>query len=105
MIHDSGFMIHNMYTAFWASFFVHTDEFYAKLQASSKFPILRFINKVLYVIKKTIHPFSTAVAELYGLAEMIVVGRWVEAQGYVVLAQKHISTTAPEHLATSSTTC
>ncbi len=43
-------------------------------------------------MKKKTHPFSTALCELYGLVEMLIVGKWVEAQGYVIL-----STKAPKH--------
>jgi hypothetical protein len=42
----------------------------------------------LYKIKKKTHPYSTALAELYGLVEMLTVGRWIEAQGYIILAKK-----------------
>lgn len=90
MIADAGFEIHDMRTAFWASFFVHPDEFHPVLNATDqhRFFFLRITNKMLYWIKKKTHPFSTAAAELYGLVEMYVFGRRVEAQGYVVLAKK-----------------
>jgi ubiquinone/menaquinone biosynthesis C-methylase UbiE len=88
MIERAGFEIKTMRTAFWASFLVHPDEFYEKLQGQKKFFVLKIINKILYVLKKKTHPFSTAAAELYGLVEMYVLGRWVEAQGYIVLARK-----------------
>ncbi len=107
----AGFQIKKMYSAFWASFLVHPDEFYHALQRhperspqggvegslSSRdvsallnmtIRILKFINKVLYKIKKKLHPYSTALCELYGLVEMYLVGRFVEAQGYVILAKK-----------------
>lgn len=87
-IEAAGFDIKKMYSAFWASFFVHPDEFYEKIQKQNKFMILKFINKILYKIKKKLHPYSTALCELYGLIEMYLVGRWVEAQGYAVLAKK-----------------
>ena len=84
----AGFEIEKMYSAFWASFFVHPDEFYEKLQKQNKFYILKFINKILYKIKKKLHPYSTAFSELYGLVEMYLVGRWVEVQGYIILGKK-----------------
>ena len=87
-IEAAGFEIKKMYSAFWASFLVHPDEFYEKLQAQEKFPVLRLINKILYKVKKKLHPYSTAWSELYGLVEMYLVGKWVEAQGYVILAKK-----------------
>ena len=88
LLERSGFHIQTMMSAFWASFLVHPDEFYEKLQAQKKFPILRAVNKMLFIIKKKTHPFSTAAAELYGLLEMMLVGRWIEAQGYIILAKK-----------------
>ncbi|KKQ27738.1 MAG: Methyltransferase type 12 [Candidatus Magasanikbacteria bacterium GW2011_GWC2_37_14] len=87
-IEASGFEIKKMYSAFWASFLVHPDEFFDKLQNQQKFPILKLINKILYKIKKRLHPYSTALCELYGLVEMYLLGKWVEAQGYVILAKK-----------------
>ncbi len=87
-ISRAGFDIQKMYSLFWASFLVHPDEFYKKLQAQKKFPLLRFINKLLYLIKQKTRPFSLAVAELYGLVEMHMIGRWVQSQGYIILAKK-----------------
>ena len=88
MLDSADFEIKKMYASFWLSFFVHPDEFYEKLQAQKKFPILKIINYILYKIKKKTHPFSTALAELYGLVEMLTIGRWVESQGYIILAEK-----------------
>ena len=88
MIDEAGFEIKNIYNSFWLSFLVHPDEFYPKLQAQHKFFILKFINFILYKIKKKTHPYSTALCELYGLIEMLTIGRWVEAQGYVILGEK-----------------
>lgn len=88
MLTHAGFQIKKMYNSFWLSFLVHPDEFYAKLQAQKKFFILKIINKILYKIKKNTHPYSTALAELYGLVEMLTIGRWIEAQGYIILAKK-----------------
>ncbi len=94
LLKNSGFEINKMYTAFWASFFVHPDEFYESLGNTNwyKFFILKTINRILYWVKKKTHPYSTALCELYGLVEMLIVGKWVEAQGYVIL-----STKAPKH--------
>lgn len=87
-IEAAGFEIVSMRTAFWASFFVHPDECYEKLQGQQRFFFLRLINRGLYWLKKKTHPYSTAACELYGLLEMYAVGKWVEAQGYVVLGRK-----------------
>ncbi|MFA6427502.1 MAG: class I SAM-dependent methyltransferase [Candidatus Magasanikbacteria bacterium] len=87
-LEQNGFEIKKMYTTFWAKFFFHPDELYVALQGQNKFFVLRVLNKLLYWIKKKTHPFSTAFAELYGLVEMLTVGRWVESQGYVVLGVK-----------------
>ncbi len=89
-LESSDFEINKMYTAFWASFWVHPDEFYESLKKTNwhKFFILKTLNKVLYWMKKKTHPYSTALCELYGLVEMLIVGKWVEAQGYIVLGRK-----------------
>lgn len=87
-ITTAGFLVRQIYTIFWAAFFMHPDEFYAPLQAQTKFPILRGVNKFLYFIKQKTRPWSLAFAELYGLIEMVTVGRFVESQGYVILGEK-----------------
>jgi ubiquinone/menaquinone biosynthesis C-methylase UbiE len=91
LIERAGFEIKSMRTAFWASFFVHPDEFHRSFDIDNtdhKFFILKNLNKILYRIKKILHPVSTAGCELYGLVEMYVVGKYVEAQGYIILAKK-----------------
>lgn len=87
-IEEADFTIKNMRGLFWASFWLHPDEFYDRLQSQREFPILRFLNKILYKIKKRFHPYSTAWCELCGLIEALVIGKKVEAQGYIVLAKK-----------------
>ena len=97
-IEEAGFEIEKMYGAFWASFWVHPDEFYHRLKHESlttnqhEFMILKGINFALYNLKKATHPVSTALCELYGLIEMLLIGRWLEAQGYVILAKKKLET-------------
>jgi hypothetical protein len=88
LLNDSGFDIQKMYSAFWASFLVHPDEFYPKLSKHNDFFFLKNINRLLYYLKKATHPYSTALAEIYGLAEMVTLGSYLEAQGYVVLGRK-----------------
>lgn len=90
LLSESGFAIKKMYSAFWASFFVHPDEYYHGFCNTDKhrFFILKNINRLLFWLKKKLHPYSTALCELYGLVEMYLVGKWVEAQGYVILARK-----------------
>lgn len=91
MISEAGFDIKRMYSSFWLSFFAHPDEFYEKLQGQKKFFILRMINKILYKLKKLTHPsrfIGTALVEIYGLVEMLTIGRFIESQGYVILARK-----------------
>ncbi|KKS53316.1 MAG: Methyltransferase type 12 [Candidatus Magasanikbacteria bacterium GW2011_GWD2_43_18] len=87
-IDNAGFVMYTLLSAVWATFFVHPDEMYVALQSSKKFFILRTLNKWLYFLKKKTHPFSTAAAELYSLLELVTLGRFVESQGYVVLARK-----------------
>lgn len=88
LLEDAGFEVVKMYSSFWAKFFVHPDELYPALQDQKRFLFLRLLNKFLYYLKKKTHPFSTAAAELYGLVEMVTLGRWIESQGYVVLARR-----------------
>lgn len=90
LIQSAGFKVEKMYSAFWASFLVHPDEFYSQLQHQPRFLILRLLNKLLYKIKRGLHPYSTALGELYGLLEMYLVGKWLEVQGYVILARKKV---------------
>ena len=97
LITKAGFDIEKMYNAFWSHFLVHPDEFFPKLKNNKNFPFLSLLNLVLYFIKKITHPVSTALAELYGLVEMKLIGRWIEAQGYVILARKHENTKTREH--------
>jgi ubiquinone/menaquinone biosynthesis C-methylase UbiE len=87
-IEASGFEIDSMYSSFWLKFLVHPDELYPALQSQKKFFVIKIINKLLYFIKKKLHPFSTAFCELYGLVEMITIGRWLESQGYIILGKK-----------------
>jgi ubiquinone/menaquinone biosynthesis C-methylase UbiE len=88
MIENSGFNIEKMFNSFWLSFFVHPEDFYEKLQAQNKFFVLRKINKFLCFLKNKTKPYSTAIAEFYGLIEILTIGRWLEAQGYIILAKK-----------------
>jgi ubiquinone/menaquinone biosynthesis C-methylase UbiE len=90
LIQDKGFEIEKMLGVFWASFLVHPDEFYPKLNGKGqrRFFVLKAINRILTFLKKKTHPYSTAAGELYGLGEAYLIGRWVEAQGYVVLGKK-----------------
>jgi len=89
LLYEAGFDIKRMYSTFWAKFFAHPDELYDALQHQKNFPILKFFNKIFFWIKQKTHPFSTAFWELYGLVEMLTVGRWVESQGYIVLGIKY----------------
>lgn len=87
-LENAGFHIKNMYSSFWLKFLCHPDELYPALQESKKFFILRTLNHWLYKLKKKSHPYYAAVAELYGLLEMYTLGRFLESQGYIVLAKK-----------------
>lgn len=88
LIQEAGFDIESMRSIAWARFFIHPDEIYPALQKQNKFPIIKFFNKIFYKIKKKTHPFSTAMAELYALFEMLAFGNWFESQGYIVRARK-----------------
>lgn len=84
----AGFAIQTMLSTVWLKFLVHPDELYPAFQQQKKFRILRACNAVLYNIKKKLHPYSSALAELYSLIELVTIGRWIESQGYVVVARK-----------------
>lgn len=88
LLNQSGFVIEKMYTTLWAKFLMHPDELYPAFQSTTKFPILKFCNKILYWLKMKTRPISFAIAEFYSLIEMYTVGRWVESQGYVILGKK-----------------
>ncbi|MEK7623277.1 MAG: class I SAM-dependent methyltransferase [Patescibacteria group bacterium] len=114
LIANSGFEIKKMYSVFWPAFLLHPEEFYEPLQSviasdpkgakqssalkdcfvasaprnDRNFTFLRALNCTLCLIKKKTHPYSTAVVELYGLIEMVTIGRWVKSQGYIILAKK-----------------
>ncbi len=85
---SSRFAIQQMYCVFWPAFILHPEEFYSVLSLSKDFPLLRTLNRFFTWLKKKTHPYSTAAVELYGLVEMLTIGRWVESQGYIILAKK-----------------
>jgi ubiquinone/menaquinone biosynthesis C-methylase UbiE len=88
LLNQSGFKIKFMSSVFWPAFLLHPEEFFDSLQKQKKFPILRALNRVLTKLKKKTYPYSTAFAELYGLLEILTLGRFVESQGYVILCKK-----------------
>lgn len=88
LLTQNSFEIKKMYTAFWLSFLVHPDEFYEALHKQKGFFFLKNINRILYWLKKKTQPVSIALAELYGLVEMLTLGRFLEVQGYIILAKK-----------------
>jgi hypothetical protein len=57
-----------------------------KIKESFRFYVFSII--FFIKIKKKFHPYSTAWCELCGLVEALVIGKKVEAQGYIVLAKK-----------------
>lgn len=85
---EQSFDIKKMFATVWLKFLVHPDELYPTLQKQDKFPITKKLNEWLYTLKKKTHPYSTAIAEFYSLIEMLTIGRWVESQGYVIVARK-----------------
>lgn len=88
LITKAGFTIENMWTTVWLKFLVHPDELHPALQKSKGLWLLRLLNNLLFNIKRKLHPYSTAAAELYSLIEMVTIGRFVESQGYVILGKK-----------------
>jgi ubiquinone/menaquinone biosynthesis C-methylase UbiE len=88
LLANAGFEVQKMLTVFLFAFFLHPEEFRPALQTEKRFPILRRVNSVLCHIKRVTHPVSAALAELWGLVEMLAIGRWGESQGYIILAKK-----------------
>ncbi|MFA5937239.1 MAG: class I SAM-dependent methyltransferase [Candidatus Paceibacterota bacterium] len=88
MMSDAGFAIERMMGVFLAAFFVHPQEFAPALRADGRFPLLRALNAALCFLRKIFGRVFVAAGELYGLIEMYAIGRWVESQGYIILAKK-----------------
>jgi hypothetical protein len=87
-ISRAGFAIEKMYCALWLALFTHPEDFVMALEKEKRFPIVRGVCRGLWWLKKKLRPASIAVAELYSLIEMYTLGRFVESQGYVILAKK-----------------
>lgn len=88
LLTKSGFTIKKMMSASWARIFTNPEEFHEALVKQKKLPVLRMITGVMTAFKKKTHPYSTAAGELYSLVEMMTLGRFIESQGYVILAKK-----------------
>lgn len=88
LLNQSGFIIKKMLSISWAKALVNPEEFYAALKGQKAVPVLRHITGIMTKIKKKLHPYSTALSELYTLVEMVTLGRFIESQGYMILAKK-----------------
>lgn len=92
----AGFEINTMYSIAWAKLLINPEDYYHGFEHACLparrglhgFFVLKTIIRILYWVKRKLYPFSTAFCELYCLAEMLTIGRWVEAQGYVILGKK-----------------
>lgn len=87
-ITNAGFRIKTMLAGIWAYIFFYPEEVAPALQSQQKFFLLRMLVRPLAWIKKKTHPYSTALVELYALAEMLTIGRVIESQGYIIIAHK-----------------
>lgn len=89
LVLGAGFDIDAMKASVWAKFLVHPDELRPAFKQHKSWMLSPFkaVNAVLAWTKKKTHPFSTAACELYSFIEMMTVGKWVESQGYVILAK------------------
>lgn len=89
LVLGAGFDITDMLASVWNKFFVHPDELRPALKKNKlwKFLPFKLTNAILAWTKKNTHPVSTAACELYSLIEMKTIGKWVESQGYVILAK------------------
>jgi len=88
LITTTGFTIKKMMSASWARVFTNPEESYEALVKAQRLPFLRWIMGMMTKLKKKTHPYSTALGELYTLVEMLTLGRFIESQGYVILAKK-----------------
>jgi ubiquinone/menaquinone biosynthesis C-methylase UbiE len=88
LLDRTGFEIKHLYSVFWAKFFVHPEELRPALKRQKKFKIIKWINAIMTFIKLKTRPLSLAIAEFYGLIEMVTLGRFVESQGYIIHAKK-----------------
>ncbi|MBI5222624.1 MAG: class I SAM-dependent methyltransferase, partial [Candidatus Magasanikbacteria bacterium] len=88
----AGFAIETMRSAVNAPDFVlkRDSSAHRLIGGSVGMTAIVLMNKVLSRVKKRFHPYSTAVFELYGLIGMLLVGKFVEVQGYVILGEKRL---------------
>lgn len=84
----NDFEIKKMYTTSFMDFFTYPEDFYESLHSQNKFFFLRNINKFLYWLKRKTKPVSSFFSGLCSLLEMLTIGRFLQVQGYVVLAKK-----------------
>ncbi|MFA7244682.1 MAG: class I SAM-dependent methyltransferase [Candidatus Magasanikbacteria bacterium] len=84
----NDFEIKKMYTTFFLDFLTYPEDFYESLQSQNKFFFLRNINKFLCWLKIKTKPVSSFCSGLYSLIEMLTIGRFLQVQGYIVLAKK-----------------
>ncbi|MFH1286780.1 MAG: class I SAM-dependent methyltransferase [Candidatus Magasanikbacteria bacterium] len=89
-LEQAGFSVKRMFSSIWAYGTVYPDEVYESLGGRNGFFFLKHTSRLFALLKKKTHPFSTAIGEVYTLAEMLTLGRFVESQGYVILAKKKI---------------
>lgn len=84
---EKHFVIKKMLSTVWLKFLVHPDELAPALQGQQNFFFLRHANRLLFWAKKKTHPYSMAAAEFYSLIELLTLGRFIDAQGFVIVAK------------------
>ncbi len=70
------------------NFLLYPDEAFATLQASTKVPIYRTLNRFLNFLKRVSAPFSVAVVEFLTTLHFATLGRILETQGCLVIGKK-----------------
>ncbi|MCF6276361.1 MAG: methyltransferase domain-containing protein [Candidatus Magasanikbacteria bacterium] len=87
-IEKAGFEILEVRSSSALHFFINPNEFYNALKNKKGFFFLKQISRLLTSVKIKTHPYSTAFLEFYSFLEMLIIGKKVEAQGYIILAKK-----------------
>lgn len=80
--------ITTMLGVFWLKLIAHPHEFYESLQSREGFWIIKKFTSLLVKLREKTHPYYAGAAELYGLVEMLTIGRVLEGQGFIILARK-----------------
>lgn len=88
LVENGGLEVSQMLAGPSPWFFLYANEAVDPLTEASQVPLLRAVNRRLARIKQKCHPYSTAFVELFATFEMMTLGRFLETQGYIIIARK-----------------